>query len=49
VVDDIVEETTFDESPAPTLERVIVNSIESSNKYIGEEVEECVQQLAASK
>jgi hypothetical protein len=42
VVDHIVEETTNEESPAPTLERVIVNSIETSDKDMGEEVEKCV-------
>lgn len=49
VVDDIVEETTFEESPSLPLQRVIVNSIESSNEDMGEEVDECVQQLAAGK
>jgi len=49
VVDDIVEETTLEESPSPPLERVIVNSIESSNEDMGEEVDECIQQLAAGK
>lgn len=49
VVDHIVEETTTKESPAPTLERVIVNSIESNDEDMSKEVEECVQQLAAGK
>jgi len=49
VVDDMVEETTLEESPSPPLERVIVNSIESSNEDMGEEVNECVQQLAAGR
>jgi len=49
VVDHIVEETNIKESPSPTLERVIVNSIESTAEDMSEEVEQCVQQLAASK
>jgi len=43
VIEDIVEETTENESPTLPIERVIIKSVESIEEELDEEVEECVR------
>jgi len=45
----LVKETTQEEIPAQPLERLMANSIECCDKDKNDEVDECVQQLNASK
>jgi len=49
VIDCLVDETNEEETPVQPLERVMANSIECSEKNTNDEVDECVQQLKASK
>jgi len=44
-----VDETNEEETPVQPLERVMTNSIECGEKNTSDEVDECVQQLKASK
>ncbi|GAU41120.1 hypothetical protein TSUD_288100 [Trifolium subterraneum] len=49
VIDDIVQETSQNETPELPIERVIVNSINTKEESLEKEVEECVRQLEASQ
>ena len=49
MVDEIVEDVEKEGNPPPPMEKVLANSIESSEKDGKVEVEECVRHLAASE